>query len=111
MARPPKNDDEKRSYFTPPARLTEEENTLFHELVLQSGLSKSDFVRHAILNKKINVIHKKGFAFSDRQEFRALANNLNQMTLRFHATDRPPPSFLADLLKRIDDIITEAVEE
>ena len=58
MARPEIPDAQKRSYRIPSARLTEAENELFLGLVMQSGMTKAQFIRHAILNKK-NQSHSK----------------------------------------------------
>ncbi len=111
MARPELPEAEKRCFQTSPIRLTAEENELLLELVMQSGMSKSQFIRHAILNKKITVIHKKGFDFKQRRDFLAVANNINQMTKRFNATGKQPPPILEDMVSYIYKMTIEANEE
>ena len=111
MVRPTLPDDEKRAYQTPSIRLTEEENSLFHDLVFQSELSKTDFIRHAIFNKKISVIKTQGLNFDARNELRRLGNNLNQIAYRMNATGQHAPPILDDLLRGINQTLMEALED
>lgn len=111
MPRPVKPESEKKSYSISPVRMTEEEFLLFHDLVLKSGLNRSDFIKHCIFNKKITVKQQKKYSFQYINELKSVGNNLNQIARKFNTTNQLNIPALDDTLAAINHLLLKAIHD
>jgi hypothetical protein len=96
-------------------RLTIEEAVRLREQAARSGLSLSDYARHATLSgaSSRGRRHSYGAPFAIEaasfQQIRLLGVNLNQIARRLNAQDLPAPPELAPLLAEIQAVLRKAL--
>jgi len=100
MARPRKNEDEKRSSVLPSVRFTQKERDLIDDKVALSGLTLSEFVRTLMLHEQIKAPKTKLEASllvelnNVGVELSRHGNNLNQIAHSLNSDRRPNMDYL-----------------
>ena len=111
MARPSKNEGERRSRHVI-FRLTEAEYEALCAVAARAGLAPNELGRRLIRRgqrRLVIVTHKRcDPAFLKRLD--QLGNNLNQVAKNSHIFGRLSPR-LEELCERIDRLVTQAIEE
>ena len=104
MARPKKKDEDKRSSYLPPPRVTERERAAIEDRAAQAGLSLSDYMRQMALSG--HVIVREPMA--DNRLIYALlgiGRNLNQLTKKVHIFGEYDAALMRSVLRKIDSLL------
>ena len=89
MARPREKDPDRLDSVLPPTRCTKAELARINARAAQAGMTRSAFVRHAVLNGKI-IVHQARTDFETADQLRRIGININQQTRKLHETGQVP---------------------
>ena len=109
MARPKKKDENKRSTYLPPPRVTEDERAAIEAMATQAGLSLTEYMRRACLES--TVVAREPLA--DKRLIHALltiGRNLNQLTKEVHIFADYDAAYLREVLARIDAVLDKLMQ-
>ena len=120
MARPNKKEEDKRSAYLPPPRVTAGERAAIEARAAQAGLSLTEFIRRSCLNTAVVVREPLADVALITElnaigsELNAIGNNVNQMARLGNVHQKIDGVRLAELsqalqarLARLDDFLTE----
>ena len=104
MARPKKKDEDKRSSYLPPPRVTERERAAIKAKAVEAGLSLTEYQRRACLEAVVVVREP----MADNRLIYALlgiGRNLNQLTKKVHIFGEYDMALMRSVLRKIDGLL------
>lgn len=111
MARPTKNDHEKRNAQLPAVRVTEAELVHLQSLAAAAGLTQSDFIRQRALSGRVTPSRRRN-ASSAQTSFIAELNrigvNLNQIARQLNRGRTHDPHHLDHVLHALTQALEKA---
>lgn len=100
MARPKKQEHEKRSASLPPVRVTEAELSIIEQKARDAGRSVTDYLRSCALDAKVIAPRSSKLEASFLLELNRIGVNLNQIALAFN-TGRSDVAMLDDTIREL----------
>ena len=110
MARPKKEQEEKRDCVLPPLRCTAVERNIIKQRAIAAGLTQSTYLRNMAVSGRVVVKQSKA-DFELVKQLRHIGVNLNQMTRAMHQTSGEIPAMLSATLARLQTLLDRVMSE